>query len=190
LQYYQNRNMTHVQELGKSDEASTRPLDRTTLEQRFDRLIAANGPALSRLAASYTNTPGDRDDLVQDIAMALWQALPRFRGECSERTFLFRIAHNRAIAHLARARTAPLATDEADIHDTAPDPETGLARRQRMERLRRAIHRLPLEYRQVITLSLEDLGYGEIAEVLGISESNVGVRLTRARQILRESLEE
>ncbi len=60
---------------------------------------------------------------------------------------------------------------------------------QRVERLKRAIHRLPVVYRQAITLSLEGLGYGEIAEVLGISESNVGVRLTRARQILRESLE-
>ncbi len=56
-------------------------------------------------------------------------------------------------------------------------------------RLRRAIHRLPLAYRQVVTLTLEGLGYGEIAEVLGISESNVGVRLSRARQILRESLD-
>ncbi|MEO8594370.1 MAG: sigma-70 family RNA polymerase sigma factor [Candidatus Solibacter sp.] len=168
-------------------EASER-LDRTILQDQFDRLVAANGPALMRLAASYTNTSSDRDDLLQEIAMALWQSLPRFRGECSERTFLFRIAHNRAIAHLARTKSQP-AGEEIEIYDPAPNPEAGLAHGQRVERLRRAIHGLPLVYRQVITLSLEGLGYGEIAEVLGISESNVGVRLTRARQILRESLE-
>jgi RNA polymerase sigma-70 factor (ECF subfamily) len=171
------------------DAEASKPLDRTTLEHHFDRLIAANGPALTRLAASYTNTSSDRDDLIQEIAMALWQALPGFRGECSERTFLFRIAHNRAIAHLARSRAQPISGEEAGVHDPAPDPEAGLAREQGVERLRRAIHQLPPVYRQVITLSLEGLGYGEIAEVLGISESNVGVRLTRARQILRESLE-
>lgn len=171
------------------DAEASKPLDRTTLEHHFDRLVAANGPALTRLAASYTNTPSDRADLLQEIAMALWQALPRFRGECSERTFLFRIAHNRAIAHLARNRSQSVAAEEVEVHDPAPDPEAGLARKQRVERLRRAIHQLPLVYRQVITLLLEGLGYGEIAEVLGISESNVGVRLTRARQILRESLE-
>jgi RNA polymerase sigma factor (sigma-70 family) len=171
------------------DAEATKPLDRTTLERDFDRLVASNGPALTRLAASYTNTSSDRDDLLQDIAMALWQALPRFRGECSERTFLFRIAHNRAIAHLARSRSQPLAGEEVEIHDPTPDPEAGLAREQRVDLLRRAIHQLPLVYRQAITLSLEGLGYGEIAQVLGISESNVGVRLTRARQILRESLE-
>jgi RNA polymerase sigma-70 factor (ECF subfamily) len=76
-----------------------------------------------------------------------------------------------------------------DVHDPAPDPESGLAREQAAGRLRRAIHRLPLVYRQVIMLALEDMGYAEIAEVLGISESNVGARLTRARQLLRESLE-
>jgi RNA polymerase sigma factor (sigma-70 family) len=170
--------------------AQAEPLNRTTLERDFDRLVAANGPALTRLAASYTNTPSDRDDLLQDIAIALWQALPRFRGECSERTFLFRIAHNRAIAHLARSRSQPIAKGEIEIHDPAPDPEAGLEQEQRVARLRRAIHQLPVVYRQVITLSLEGLGYGEMAEVLGISESNVGVRLTRARQILRESLED
>lgn len=171
------------------DAGASESLDRTTLECHFDRLIAANGPALARLAASYTNSPSDRDDLLQEIAMALWQALPRFRGECSERTFLFRIAHNRAIAHLARSRSQPIAEQEVEVHDPAPDPEAGLAQGQRVERLRRAIHRLPLVYRQVIILLLEGLGYGEIAEVLGISEGNVGARLTRARQILRESLE-
>jgi RNA polymerase sigma-70 factor (ECF subfamily) len=168
-------------------------LDRAILEQEFDRLLAANGPAVARLAASYTNTPSDRDDLLQEIALAVWQALRAFRGECSPRTFLFRIAHNRAIAYLSRSQARfPAAAGDCDvheIHDPAPDPESGLAREQTAARLRGAIHRLPLIYRQVIMLALEDMGYAEIAEVLGISESNVGARLSRARQLLRESLE-
>lgn len=165
-------------------------MDRATLEQQFDRLMAANGPALARLAASFTNTSSDRDDLEQDIALAVWQALRNFRGECSPRTFLFRIAHNRAVAHLARNRARfAHAADEPHIHDPAPDPESGLVREQAAQRLRHAIHGLPLVYRQVITLALEDMGYAEIADVLGISESNVGARLSRARQLLRESLE-
>jgi RNA polymerase sigma factor (sigma-70 family) len=182
------KSFTGTDVFGVAVEASE-ALNRTALERSFDRLLAANGPALARLATTYTDTPSDRDDLLQEIALALWQALPRFRGECSERTFLFRIATNRAIAYLARSRAHRVIAEEIDVHDPAPDPEAGLAREQRAERLRRAIHRLPLVYRQAITLSLEGLGYGEIAEVLGISESNVGARLTRARQILRESLE-
>jgi len=165
-------------------------LDRATLERQFDTLMAANGPGLARLAASFTNTRVDRDDLLLEIALAVWQALRSFRGECSERTFLYRIAHNRAIAYLARNRARfPAAGEDVEAPDPAPDPESGLAREQTAERLRRAVQRLPLVYRQTITLTLEGLGYTEIAEVLGISESNVGARLTRARQLLRESLE-
>jgi RNA polymerase sigma factor (sigma-70 family) len=173
-----------------ADAGSSKVLDRAGLERQFDGLLAANGPALTRLAASYTNTPTDRDDLLQEIAMAIWQALPRFRGECSERTFLFRIAHNRGIAYLARFRSQMTGfAEEVEAHDPAPDPESGLAQEEAAARLRSAVHRLPVAYRQVVTLILEGLGYGEIAEVLGISESNVGARLSRARQILRESLE-
>jgi len=163
-----------------------------TQDRDFDRLLAANGPALARLAASYTNTISDRDDLLQDIALAVWQALKRFRGECSERTFLFRIAHNRGIAYLARTRSQ-LSETGVELHeapDPAPDPEKELAQGQRAERLRRAVQRLPVLYREVVTLTLEGLGYGEIAEVLGASETNVGARLTRARRMLREALEE
>ena len=163
---------------------------RADLRERFDRLLAANGGALARLAASYTNTISDRDDLLQEIAMALWQALPRFRGECSERTFLFRIAHNRAIAYLASSRRRSAAmTEGLELHDPQPDPEAGLARQQQSERLMDAVRRLAVPYRQVVTLMLEGLEYSEIAEVLGISPTNVGVRLNRARQLLRDSLE-
>ena len=164
---------------------------RAALEQRFGELLTANRPALSRLAFSYTRTASDRDDLLQEIAMALWQALPRFRGECSERTFLFRIALNKCLAHLSRRSSLiPLDTEQVDVEDPAPSAEHQLSQEQDGERLFDAVRRLPLMYRQVITLTLEGLSYREIAQVLGIGESNVGVRLNRARQLLRTLLED
>jgi RNA polymerase sigma factor (sigma-70 family) len=158
-------------------------------DERFQKLLTAHGPALGRLAASYTNSRSDRDDLFQEIALAIWQALPSFRGESSERTFIFRIAHNRAITHLAQRR--PQAGTEVEIEpaDPRPNPEKGLSQEQQQARLFDAIQRLPIAFRQVIVLTLEDMSYAEIASVLGISESNVGVRLNRARQMLRELME-
>jgi RNA polymerase sigma factor (sigma-70 family) len=152
-------------------------------------LLSANGPALLRLARSYTNSPSDRDDLFQDISVAIWKALPGFRNESSERTFVFRIAHNRAITFLAQRRLPTEPEDEVEVPDPGPSPEEELSRDQEGARLTRAIHLLPIEYRQVITLMLESLSYAEIAGVLGISESNVGVRLNRARQMLKRHLE-
>jgi RNA polymerase sigma-70 factor (ECF subfamily) len=159
------------------------------LEERLSGLLAVHGGALTRLAGSYVGVTPDRDDLVQDIIVAIWRALPRFRGECSERTFVFRIAHNRAIAYITR-RTLPVqgTADEVDLEDRQPNPEETLSAEQEGRRLLDAVQRLPMNHRQVVTLMLEGLSYSEIADVLGISESNVGARLTRARQMLRARL--
>lgn len=165
-------------------------VDRAAVEERFRALLEQNGGALRRLAASYTRSATDRDDLLQEIALALWQALPRFRGECSERTFLFRIAQNRCLAHLARRRpVVALEAEAIDVEDPQPTAEAQMSGEQQRERLLQAVRRLPLGYRQVITLMLEGLSYREIAQVVGIGESNVGVRLTRARQLLKSYLE-
>lgn len=159
--------------------------------ERFEALLTANRPALARLAASYATSPADRDDLLQEIAMGLWLALPTFRAECSERTFLFRIAHNRCISHLTRRRPQlSLEELDADPEDQRPGPDAGISHQQQTDRLREAVRRLPLGYRQVIVLLLEDLDYRQIAEVLGITETNVGARLTRARGLLRQALGE
>jgi RNA polymerase sigma-70 factor (ECF subfamily) len=159
------------------------------LEQRFAALMKAEGAALTRLAASYARGSDDRDDLFQDIAVAIWQALPRFRGECLERTFLFRIAHNRGIAHIARRRPHMIESDEnLELRDERPDPEQSLSAEQQRQRLLNAVLKLPVGYRQVVTLALEGMSYQEIGDILGITESNAGARLTRARQMLRRSL--
>ena len=162
-------------------------LARKNLEARFESLLAENRASLSRLAFSYTNTAADREDLLQDIALALWQALPSFRGECSERTFVYRIAQNRALSALARRRPAASAIDDLPP-DPAPLVETTLAQQEESNHLAVAVRRLQLPYRQVVVLMLEGLEYGEIAQVLGISESNVGVRINRARPLLRQNL--
>jgi RNA polymerase sigma factor (sigma-70 family) len=164
-------------------------MSRGTLEKRFHELLSANGAALMRLAASYTNSSSDRDDLFQDIAMGIWKALPGFRSESSIRTFIFRIAQNRAVTYLAQRRPFGNLDQGFDLPDPRPNPEKEFVRIQQEARLLGAIRRLPVEYLQVITLTLEDMSYADIAEVLGISENNVGVRLSRARQILRQLVE-
>lgn len=161
------------------------------LEERYDRILREHGPALRRVAATYEADPARREDLFQEICLALWQALPRFREEASERTFAFRIAHNRGLTHGWRARGSATADlDEAEeLTDPRPDPESELAEGERRDRLREAVRRLPLVARQVVVLSLEGVSQREIGDVLGITENNVAVRLTRARKLLRQALE-
>lgn len=70
----------------------------------FLRIYAQYAPALERLAGAYAATREDREDLVQEIAAALWRALPGYRAEASERTWLYRIAHNVAISATVKQR--------------------------------------------------------------------------------------
>lgn len=171
-------------------DAMAKDTPESLIEQRFDQLLLREGPALLRLAGAYTNTPSDRDDLFQEIALAIWQALPNFRGQSSERTFVFRIAHNRSVTYLANRRSSGIRPeDEEQVSDPRLDPEQELLQEQGRQQLLRAVRRLPILYRQVITLALEGLSYGEMAEVLAVSESNVGARLNRARQMLRSLVE-
>ena len=92
-------------------------VDRGALERQFERMMREHGPSVLRLASVYTRNPASRDDLAQEIALALWTALPRFRGECSERTLIFRIAHNRALTHVARSSKA-----HGDLNEAAECP--------------------------------------------------------------------
>lgn len=163
---------------------------RGALEQQYDRILREHGAALRRVAASHEADPSRREDLFQEVCLALWQALPRFRGECSERTFAFRIAHNRGLSHGWRSRSAAAELEEAEaVPDPRCDPEAEVQEGERRARLRAAVRSLPPVARQVVVLSLEGLSHKEIGEVLGLSENNVAVRLNRARKLLRQALD-
>ncbi len=168
--------------------------DRDALEgsdSRLRRLLTEYARPLERLAASYGRSAADRDDLLQDFAIAMWAALPKFRGECSEKTYVFRVAHNRALSFLAK-RSGPLArAEDIEVHQddvtatTRNNPVIAYERKERGSHLLAAVRALPVGHRQVVTLLLEGLSHREIAEVLGTTENNVAVRSTRARAALR-----
>jgi RNA polymerase sigma factor (sigma-70 family) len=161
---------------------------RDQLEREYDQLWTDLGPSLGRLASSYESEPQAREDLLQEIRLAIWVALPRFRGESSLRTFVFRIAHNRALTHVWRRKRAGIAEEPQDIPDPRSSPEIDTMQRVDQSRLLEAIRLLPIPFRQILTLALEDFSHAEIAAILGISENNVAVRMNRARRQLRERL--
>jgi RNA polymerase sigma factor (sigma-70 family) len=165
---------------------------RRALEQQFERILGEHGGALSRLAYSYEAVRSVREELVQEIALAIWQALAHFRGECSERTFVFRIAHNRGLSHVGRRRPPhePLEDlkDADQPVDPRPHPEARAAQTDQRQRLMSAIQLLPVMHRQILVLVLEGLSHAEIAEVVGITENNVAVRLNRAREALKDTM--
>lgn len=156
---------------------------------QFDALVGAHQPMLLRIAASYEADPDRRRDLLQDVLLAIWRALPSYRGEGDLRAFLARIAHNRGVSHVAR-ETAQPPTDELheQLVDNAPDSAESTEQLRRQERLMAAVRSLPLALRQPVVLTLEGFGPKEIADILGLNANTVSIRLTRAKAALRAAL--
>jgi len=155
--------------------------------QAHEDLLQRYVTPLRRLAWSYEIDPAAREDLFQEIAMALWTALPRFRGESSERTWVYRVAHNTAISFAAQRRRRGQREQPVEpVHEPAvPAPQEGHAiDEQRRMRLWAAVQALPVTDRQVIVLHFEGLSAQEIEAITGLTAGAVATRLTRIRQKL------
>lgn len=133
--------------------------------------------------------PADRDDLVQEMLLAAWQALPAFDGRCKLSTFLYRVANNRALnwrrsgLRYGRRLAALEQCPQLTMADHAGGVAPGTAR---LDWLYATIRRLPPLDRTILMLQLDRLSHAEIAEVTGLTENNVGVRLHRIKRWLAD----
>jgi RNA polymerase sigma-70 factor (ECF subfamily) len=158
---------------------------------RLEDIIAAYGAAVARIAAAYEADPALREDLVQEILLAVHLALPRLQDETRLAPFVFRIAHNRCVTHVARAvqeKRARVAVQH--IVGATMSPEQDLLATEQSRRLGAMLRRLPLPYRQVLSLALEGMSHADIAATLDLSLSNVGVRINRGKDMLKALLNE
>jgi RNA polymerase sigma-70 factor (ECF subfamily) len=156
----------------------------------FEDIVADYGPLISRIAMSYEADPAHREDLVQQILLAVWQALPSYRADASLKTFIAKIAQNRAISFVARqVRQGPVAELPEQIETDEPDPEESAIKASERKVLLDATRRLPLPQREVIILVLEGFSYAEIADMLSIAPNALALRLSRAKASLKAMLE-
>jgi RNA polymerase sigma-70 factor (ECF subfamily) len=152
-------------------------------------VITQFAPALARVVASYERDRALRDDLLQEVFIAVISSLSRLERPDKIKSFVLRIAHNRCLTHVARQMRERAGREPLeDLADEDPGQEQALIDAERGQRLFTAVRCLALPYRQVMTLILEDMSYEEIAETLGISIANVGIRVSRAKQQLMEML--
>ena len=129
----------------------------------------------------YEHEPAARDDLFQEIATALWTALPRFRGDSSERTWVYRVAHNTAISFAThgRRRREREQPGEVPIEPAVGAPqEADAIDRQQRDRLWAAVQELPVVDRAITVLYLDGLSATEIEGVTGLSAGAIATRLT------------
>ncbi len=158
-------------------------MDRSRQQSTFDEWLKLHQGLLLRIVRAYAFTAHDRDDLLQLVALELWNSIPRFRGESRVTTWIYRVALRSALAWSQRERAQregkqPL-TDVGEPIARVPDEPN-----PRLEWVYARIAQLAPVERSLMLLHLDGLSYREIAETLGISEGNVGVKLGRIKKAL------
>lgn len=161
---------------------------------QFLAWLDEHGSSVIKIARAYTLTSEECQDLAQEILLQAWKSAPSFSQRAGLATWFYRVALNTAMSWKRKDRPRRLRQRPfLEVHAVpTADPESSeqVERREIVEQLYAAIHRLPKADTALVLLSLEGLSYAQIAEVLGISESNVGVKLNRARKTLSELMKE
>ena len=158
------------------------------MSETLKSIVERHGGMISRIASSYEARPDLAEELVQDALLAIWRALPKYRGDANPKTYAARIAHNICISHVRKASKRRTEALDDQVPDAQPGPDTLADKAIQREKLLNAVRQLPLSQRQIVTLHLEGFSNVEIAETLGLTANNVGVRLTRARSELKTLL--
>lgn len=148
----------------------------------FHEVYRDHAGLFMRVARGFTDNAADRDDLRQEILVALWQALPQFRAQAKLSTYVYRVAHSTAL-NWKRSRQRYVRKIEGYAVEL-PDHASAPREQERLEWLYARIREFAPADRTLLLLHLDKVGYAEIAEITGLSESNVGVRLHRLKQQL------
>jgi RNA polymerase sigma factor (sigma-70 family) len=154
-------------------------------DELYMRATAEFGPALARLARAYEADPHSRSDLLQDIHFALWRSFSSFAGQCSLRTWVYRVAHNVGISKRIRRHEARLASLEELAEMPGQDcPEDAAHEVHALATLQGLIRRLKPPDDQVMLLYLEDMDAAAIGDVTGLSARAVATRIHRIKFVL------
>lgn len=158
-----------------------------SLKDEFLEIVSDYQGILHKVNRIYFRNESDREDNFQEIIYQLWKSFPGLRNRNSIGSWIYAVSINTSISRLKKEsrieyhETLPESLDTKDTYEEQSANES-------LRLLLKAIHNLNEIDKSIMLLYLEEKSYGEIAEILGISKSNVGVRINRAKEILKQNL--
>ncbi|MDT8394651.1 MAG: RNA polymerase sigma factor [Bacteroidales bacterium] len=156
-------------------------------KEEFLEVLSKYQGILYKVSLVYFKNSTDREDNLQEIIYQLWKSFPGIRNKNSIGSWIYAVSINTSISRVKKAsvieyrETVPEITDQANILDK-------MSKNESLHLLLKAIHNLNEIDKSIMLLYLEEKSYDEIAGIIGISKSNVGVRINRARKVLKKNL--
>ena len=158
-------------------------------EEEFSQMIRDHEGIIFKITTLYTHNKPDQNDLYQDIVYQLWKSFDSFRQESKRSTWMYRVAMNTAITHIKNEKKAGksvsienVVLDEIETHNQALE--------DRIKSMYVHINRLSMLEKGLILLLLEGKKYEEIAEITGLSTTNVGTRISRIKNKLKSNMKQ
>lgn len=159
------------------------------MEKEFLQIIKDNQGIIHKVCNVYCDDQDDRDDLFQEIVAQLWKSFPSFREESKFSTWMYRVALNTAITTFKKTKRRPdqsrLTYENYQLKDENYDPES----EEELKNLHRAVTRLTGIEKSIVLLFLENKKYEEIAEITGITQNYVRVKMNRIKKKLKKFME-
>ena len=161
-------------------------MNRTDLEREFIGIVREYERIIYKVCTFYVSDESPMADLYQEVVLNLWKGFPKFRNECTVSTWIYRVSLNTCISGFRkesrRATKIPVSFLQEDIlaDDESPDIE------EKINEMYRLINRLTTLEKAIILLILEEKSYREIADITGLTVSNVATKLKRTKEKLKE----
>ncbi len=160
-------------------------------EQKFNKIVTENSERIKRVCGYYASNVHDREDIYQEILINIWRSLDTFRGEADINTWIYRIAVNTSLTYrgkLYKNMQLCVDADTNNLSEIIDDNEEAIQQDEQLEALQNELNQLSVIDKALISLLLEGLSSKEIANVIGITEPNVKVKIHRVKKQLRENL--
>lgn len=155
--------------------------------ERFIKVIKDNEGLIFKVATLYTNNLQDKEDLYQEIVFQLWKSFDSFNEKSKLSTWMYRVAMNTAIYNLKSSKKQ-VNTSPINLHTMLFADVTDQLEEDRLKLLYEHIQMLNLLEKGIILLFLEGKSHQEIAEIIGITTSNVGTKISRIKEKLKTQI--
>ncbi len=165
-----------------------------TESEPFFKLVYPNQAIIHKVCNLYSNTKADREDLFQEILIQLWRTFPSYKSEAKFSTWMYRVCLNTAISGIRKEKRKPIFSFlETEKELSVPEDLSFITENEQVAELYKAINQLSDVEKAIILLYIEENSYEEIAQIMGITVTNVGAKISRIKlkleQIVKQNQE-